>query len=637
MRTWLSIGVAVSVLAGCSSSIVVGDGGGDGSITPDLGDCFSSGTCPDGGGGDGGAPDSTSPDSSTLDAGTDMGTPEPCKVPGASEMVACGMCGQQTRFCTSARVWEYAACMGEHGVCVPGSSTMQACGMCGTQAVTCNTTCAYVPFGTCSGEHGECLAGASEITGTGCAASETHRHTCDATCMWGAFSTCTAIPADLDGDGANGDVDCDDTDPTIRPGTSRPCGNYRCGGSMFGGTTGTQTCVGPDWAACVRPSWCTDPTGSCTAGQMETQECPEARWHCAPAVLQTRACAGGTWPSAWSGTCPAITPAPAPPAMCAAAPTFGACGTCGEGIAYTACDAHCMLHAAPCTGTGCTPGSHTRTTTGCPTGQYQDAVCTAACSPGTPSACMSFVPMVDVMITVDNTGSHTGVVMASAMTLAMDLVAPLEADMDVQVGVATFADFNAGGHGGSGDVPFIGQLAPTHDSAMVAAALAAIPAMGGGDLPESHVEALNDLADGTPHAMSRPFTCPVGTVGGGCWRPGAQRVIVVMTDAPGHSMPDGMGGLVDPYGSEVTPAAPTWASVQAALIATGTLVFYILPDSSFTPTNDPNPQARAVVSAIGEDPVVAISNYPRGAADVSAATADLAPKLAAYVGVMLGP
>ena len=57
-------------------------------------------------------------------------------------------------------------------------------------------------------------------------------------------------------------------------------------------------------------------------------------------------------------------------------------------------------------------------------------------------------------LAVDNTGSHTGLVMASAATLATDLVARLEADMDVQVGVATFAE-------GRCSVPVNGLTSPS--------------------------------------------------------------------------------------------------------------------------------------------------------------------------------
>lgn len=86
-------------------------------------------------------PEDTGPE----DAGPeDMGTEEPCTSPGTSEDIVCGMCGSQTRFCTSARVWEYSDCEGEHGVCQAGDVGRIDCG--GTEIdALCNADCAWIP------------------------------------------------------------------------------------------------------------------------------------------------------------------------------------------------------------------------------------------------------------------------------------------------------------------------------------------------------------------------------------------------------------------------------------------------------------------------------------------------------------
>ncbi len=75
---------------------------------------------------------------------------EPCMVRGMSETLQCGMCGTQTRFCTSAMVWEYSECTGEHGVCEAGTTMDVPCGAGGTVTSRCNDACVYVATGLCS-------------------------------------------------------------------------------------------------------------------------------------------------------------------------------------------------------------------------------------------------------------------------------------------------------------------------------------------------------------------------------------------------------------------------------------------------------------------------------------------------------
>ncbi len=66
-------------------------------------------------------------------------------VRGMSETLQCGMCGTQTRFCTSAMLWEYSDCTGEHGVCDPGTTMDVACGVGGTVSVALRPTSACTP------------------------------------------------------------------------------------------------------------------------------------------------------------------------------------------------------------------------------------------------------------------------------------------------------------------------------------------------------------------------------------------------------------------------------------------------------------------------------------------------------------
>ena len=75
---------------------------------------------------------------------------EPCTTRGMTETLSCGMCGTQTRFCTSAMTWEYSDCTGEHGVCEAGTTMDVACGPGGTVSSRCNDQCVYVADGECS-------------------------------------------------------------------------------------------------------------------------------------------------------------------------------------------------------------------------------------------------------------------------------------------------------------------------------------------------------------------------------------------------------------------------------------------------------------------------------------------------------
>ena len=213
------------------------------------------------------------------------------------------------------------------------------------------------------------------------------------------------------------------------------------------------------------------------------------------------------------------------------------CGACNEGRRYESCDGLCNVGSSECYGRGCTPGAITRTTEGCPDGEFKDVVCSESCEP-TDAACGPFLPDVDIMLLVDTTGSHTTVVRNNATVLATELVAPLLADSDVRVGIATFADFPVGSYGRSGDTPFSAVQELTDDLALVSSTIEVLPAQAGADGPESVVEALHVLAGGDPHPLSQPlFTCPSGTGRGGCWRPGSQRVIVLLTDASQHNIP----------------------------------------------------------------------------------------------------
>jgi len=91
-----------------------------------------------------------------------------------------------------------------------------------------------------------------------------------------SHGSCVDGRLDEDGDGAPASSDCDDHDPDVVPGTTRPCSSG-CG-------DGLETCLNRSWSSCSAPSDC-----SCAAGDVRLEPCGR----CGTAV---RACrADGTW------------------------------------------------------------------------------------------------------------------------------------------------------------------------------------------------------------------------------------------------------------------------------------------------------------------------------------------------------
>jgi hypothetical protein len=579
----------------------------------------------DTGGGDAGIATDAAID---LDApGADSGPAEACTTPGAFENVACGTCGTVDRFCTSAFVWEYGTCeMAADAVCTPGETGTTPCGtMCGTQTARCDTSCHWISSGACTGG-GVCIPGMTERTMGGCTGGETRGRGCNAMCAWSDYSACMAAPTDFDGDGAPYDLDCDDTTAAIHPGSTRACGSFRCAG-MAMPSAGTQTCAGPGWGDCVRP--CPEVV-PCVNGTTESRDC--ATGGCDVDAIETRVCSAMAW-GAWSGCDPVTTR----PASCD--PTTGsACGTCGEGVTYAICDGACMTATTSCFGRGCTPGTRARDVAGCTTGEYRETTCDSTCMAGSPGACMAFPPEVDILLVVDVTGSHTGVVMANASILATELAGSVLADADVRVGVTRFADFMESPYGGPGDEPFAGILAPTSDSSMVTMALTTLPGMGGGDGPEAGMEALWVIAGGMPHPESHPFTCAAGLVSGGCWRPAAQRAVILITDIAQHNAPHPAlsgGALLEPY-TGVTPAPPVWSAVRDQMVSEGIALFAIVPSTTgwFTDSYEVVPQMELLVTEVGQDPSQSIAIYPAGETDWTVVSREMAMMLATYLGLM---
>lgn len=145
LGAWIGALAVASLLLGCGD-----DDGGSG--TPDAGPTEDGSTPRDTGPRDTGPPpeDMGPRDMGPRDMGppppVDMGPPgEPCTMRGASEDLPCGMCGTQTRFCTSDLIWEYSDCAGEHGECMAGDTGRITCGDMMVDA-RCTDACSWMPM-----------------------------------------------------------------------------------------------------------------------------------------------------------------------------------------------------------------------------------------------------------------------------------------------------------------------------------------------------------------------------------------------------------------------------------------------------------------------------------------------------------
>lgn len=207
----------------------------------------------------------------------------------------------------------------------------------------------------------------------------------------------------------------------------------------------------------------------------------------------------------------------------------------------------------------------------------------------------------DVFFLIDTTGSMQGAIddlEASLMGIATSVRALVP---DVQFGVGSYEDFPIDPYGGLGfgvrvpdrlDRPFHLEQEITGDLEAVNAALDLI-ADGGGDWPESGIEALFQVATGAGVTFAGgevpAHSCPVWPDEPGprrgypCFRPGAQPIIAIVTDADLH------GGPIEPH-YEGIPTAATYDMTITALQAISARVVGV---NLATARNDLRPIATA--------------------------------------------
>lgn len=148
----------------------------------------------------------------------------------------------------------------------------------------------------------------------------------------------------------------------------------------------------------------------------------------------------------------------------------------------------------------------------------------------------------DVFFLVDTTASMNEEIERIQSRLRDTIAPAIQRQIpDVQFGVAEFEDFAVEPYGSedAGDVPFTLRLPMTSDLARVQAAVNALDLGNGRDEPESHVEALYQVAtgEGLPGFVQPSFGCPSGGFGYPCFRNDSLAVVLLFSDAPMHNGP----------------------------------------------------------------------------------------------------
>jgi hypothetical protein len=212
----------------------------------------------------------------------------------------------------------------------------------------------------------------------------------------------------------------------------------------------------------------------------------------------------------------------------------------------------------------------------------------------------------DILFLVDTTGSMMDEIEQIRRTLR-DTLAPslVETIGDVQISVASLADFPVGMYGSSSDIPFLLLTPSTADIGAVQSALDRLPMSAGADGPESQTEALYQAATGEGIGRFVPrASCPSGSVGYPCFRTDGTRIILLFTDAPFHNGP----AASNAYGADVVPTPHTYNEAVNALRGIGAKVLGLFSGLEPEALNDLSAIARdtGAVTPDGEPIVVDI-------------------------------
>jgi hypothetical protein len=203
-------------------------------------------------------------------------------------------------------------------------------------------------------------------------------------------------------------------------------------------------------------------------------------------------------------------------------------------------------------------------------------ICVVPTDANTPiSAALDIAPtlaVADVLFMVDRTGSMTDSI-ANIRDGLTTVVVPglLRAIPDLHLGLVTFADFPIYPYGEPSDIPFTLERPLSNQFSALQGSIRNIVAQGGGDNPEAHVAALYAVAtgEGLPPFIPASGGCPSVGIGYPCFRPRAQPVIIMCTDAPFHNGPSRAGvtasNAYDPLAFAPNPAPHTYDEMLVQL------------------------------------------------------------------------
>jgi hypothetical protein len=186
-----------------------------------------------------------------------------------------------------------------------------------------------------------------------------------------------------------------------------------------------------------------------------------------------------------------------------------------------------------------------------------------------PLAFSTNVPNLDAFFLMDTTGSMSSPISALRTSLSNTVIPGIQAAVaNAQFGAGAFRDYPVGGFGSTGDQPMILNQTITNDALAVQTAVNAMSANGGGDGPESGIEALFQVATGQGLTGPGATNVPANNtgIGGVGFRAGSMPVIVQIGDAVFHGPGETCSGA-DYNDASVAAVAATRAQTKTALDA----------------------------------------------------------------------
>jgi hypothetical protein len=239
---------------------------------------------------------------------------------------------------------------------------------------------------------------------------------------------------------------------------------------------------------------------------------------------------------------------------------------------------------------------------------------------------------VDVTILLDTTGSNYQGIMDARSVLPSRLVDALLSIPNVNVGVSYTTEYPVGSYGSSPDRPFTGVAEPSTTAATLYSAISNAAAGGGGDAPDAMVEGLSALVGLPLTTYSSALTCSSGRVPGGCWRTGARRFVILLTDDIFHNGPDPVSGssvVYSPY-TGIAPTPYVWTDVLLQMRSSNTMLFIMNTNASGA-TSEGAPQYRVMLTDLGQPTTDAYLAY--GAGPMQTASDQIVARIRAIAGL----